>query len=82
MPRRPNDLTLGEAAGNFALGAGLGVLVAITLIVTDGKRVLDLIESASAPKTTTAILIGVFAAVFGVGATLTGLIFSAMDRER
>jgi hypothetical protein len=27
-------------------------------------------------------LIGVFAAVFGVGATLTGLIFSAMDRER
>jgi tetrahydromethanopterin S-methyltransferase subunit D len=70
-----------EIAGHVATGACLGTFLALTLIVSNTARVFDMIAGAPAPAMSAAVFVGVFAAVFAVGATLTGLLFSLMERD-
>lgn len=61
------------------MGALLGAFLALSLLVTEAG-LFDLIANSAAPRLTVMILVGTFAAVFAVGATLTGWIFLAIER--
>lgn len=82
MQQKRKSLPAGEIAGHVATGMCLGTFLALTLIVSNTARVFDMIANASAPAMSAAVFVGAFAAFFAVGATLTGLLFSLMERER
>lgn len=69
----------GELAGHAAIGAGLGVFLSLTLIVSNTGRVFEIIVNSAHPKIMTLMLVGILSSVLTVGATLTGMIFSAME---
>jgi len=54
-----------------------GFWLALALIDTSTLAVL--IAHSSDPKTTTVILVSFFTLAFGVGATLTGFVFTMME---
>jgi hypothetical protein len=64
--------------GHFVMGALLGALLALSLLAT-GTRLFAMIAHGAAPALTATVLVGTFAAMFAVGATLTGWIFLAME---
>jgi hypothetical protein len=65
-------------AGHFAMGAVLGAALALLLIGT-GAGVFATIAHGAATGSTSAVLVGAFAAIFAVGATLTGWMFLAIE---
>ena len=68
-------------AGHLAMGGLLGTLLAASLIATRANGIFDMIVNSAAPRLTTTIFIGTFAALFAVGTTLTGWIFIAMEES-
>ena len=51
----------------------------VSLLATDTHGVFEMITDSAAPALTATILVGTVAAMFAVGATLTGWIFLAME---
>jgi len=83
--RRPNasdDVSLRQLAVHFAMGALLGTLGASFLVFSNASRVHQLFWAAAAPPTAIAVFICTCALTIAVGASLTGIIFSAMEAER
>lgn len=68
-----------KLAGQFGMGAMLGVFAAIYLIVTDTQRLFQMMINSSVPEQTMMVFVGVVALSFAVGATLTGWIFHMQD---
>ena len=60
------------------MGVLLGSLLASALILTD-KNILQLIVSSSSPLTETAVFVGFFSFVIGMGAAITGFFFTVIE---
>ena len=60
------------------MGAILGVLLGLALIVTD-KSIFQFIASSSSPLLNVAVFVGFFSFVVGTGATISGFIFTALE---
>ena len=86
MPDRrspaPENVSPLQVAVHFVIGALLGTLGSIFLIVCDASGVHHLLAEGAAPPTPVAVFVAVCACTVAIGASLTGVIFSAMDAER
>jgi NhaP-type Na+/H+ or K+/H+ antiporter len=60
------------------MGAILGALLAVALIVTN-RHIFQSIASSSSPSTSMALFIGFVSFVFAIGATLSGFVFTAVE---
>ena len=79
MRERSSTRLVGRLIGHSAMGAGLGLLLSLTLIVSGAGNVFEMIINSEEPKLTVAIFVGFFASIIAVGATLTGLILMAIE---
>jgi ABC-type multidrug transport system permease subunit len=61
-------------AGHAAMGVALGLVFAFVVTHVRYFGVDELIGYSNAPKTTMAMFVGVAMIMFGIGATLTGLV--------
>jgi hypothetical protein len=68
-----------ELLGHSIMSAALGLMLALLLLFSNGHCILDMIVNSAAPELTMAVLIAVFTVLFGVGATLTGLLFILVE---
>jgi hypothetical protein len=64
-----------ELASHTAMGVALGLTFAFVLTRIPALGVMPLINHSVAPGTAMLIFVGTFAISFGVGATLTGIVF-------
>jgi hypothetical protein len=69
-----------EMACHAAMGVILGLGFSFVLALTD-SNLADLIAHSSDPKTATIIIMSFFTLSFGVGATLTGFVFTMMEER-
>ena len=67
-------------ASHTAMGIAMGLAFAFVLTLIDTSA-LALINHSADPKTTMLVFVGSFALAFGVGATLTGLVFMMMEEH-
>ena len=74
----PSSLAL-ELASHAAMGVALGLGFCFALVLIEPASVAALISHADQPKATAIMLLSFFALLFGVGATMTGIIFTTMD---
>lgn len=81
MQNRPSRPLLLELTSHLAMGAGLGTLLALLLIICDASQIYQMIINSSAPRFMMMIFLTTFASIFAVGAALTGLIFVQMQDE-
>jgi hypothetical protein len=80
QPRpRATSLAL-ELASHTAMGVALGLGFCFALLLIEPASVGALISHTDQPKAIAMILASFFALLFGVGATMTGIIFTTMDR--
>jgi hypothetical protein len=77
QPRTPLAL---ELASHAAMGIALGLGFCFALLLIEPASVIALISHTDQPKTTAVMLVSFFALLFGAGATMTGIIFTTMDR--
>jgi hypothetical protein len=80
MHPRSTPSLLRALAGHFIMGAGLGAFLALSVMAAAAPGISQMISNAASPGLTRMILVTVFALIFAVGATLTGWIFTAMER--
>jgi hypothetical protein len=66
---------------HFLMGVALGLSFVLLLSLIDAFHVRDLVARSDAPRQTTLILIGTFGLMFGIGATLTGLVLTLEDES-
>lgn len=57
------------------MGVAMGRAFAFVLTLIDRMSVMALINHSADPRTTMLVFVGSFTLAFGVGATLTGLVF-------
>ena len=69
-----------ELAGHAAMGVALGLGFCFALLLLEPTSVAALVSHTDQPKTTAVMLVSFFALLFGAGATMTGIIFTTMDR--
>jgi hypothetical protein len=81
-PSAPEKVSPLQVAVHLAIGALLGTLGAIFLIVCDASGVHHLLAAGAAPPTPVAAFVALCACTVAIGASLTGVIFSAMEAER
>jgi hypothetical protein len=79
-PRRPAASLALALASHAAMGVALGLGFCLALLLIEPASVGARIGHADQPKTTAVMLVGFFALLFGAGATMTGIIFTTMDR--
>ena len=70
---------LPELIGHFTMGFALGLSFALLLTLIDAFGVGNLIADSGASLSTMWMLVGTFALMFGIGATLTGLVFTMAE---
>ena len=75
-----SSLTL-ELAREAALGVALGLAFCLLIVLIDPSHVTSLIAHNPEPRTTAVILLGFFVLIFGVGATLTGLVLTTIKKH-
>ncbi len=66
---------------HFLMGVALGLLLVLLLSLIDAFHVRDLIAKSDAPVQTTVMLVTTYALMFGIGATLTGLVLTLEDES-
>jgi hypothetical protein len=69
-----------QAAGHFAMGASLGTVGALLLMISNAGTVRELL--ASGPGMPVGVFVAMCACTVAIGATLTGVIFSAIEDEQ
>jgi hypothetical protein len=69
-----------ELASHAAMGVALGLGFCFALLLIAPASVGGLISDTDQPKVTAVMLVSFFALLFGAGATMTGIIFTTMDR--
>jgi hypothetical protein len=79
-PRPPPFSLALELASHAAMGIALALGFCFALMLIQPASVAALISHTDQPRTTAIMLVGFFALLFGVGATMTGIIFTTMDR--
>src|SRR5258705_734477 len=68
-------------ASHTAMGIAMGLAFAFVLTLIDAIGVMALINHRADPKTTMLVFVGSLTLAFGVGATLTGLVFMMMEEH-
>ena len=68
-----------ELASHAAMGIALGLGFCFALALIEPATVAALIGHAEEPGTTAIVLLSFFTLIFGVGATMTGLVFTTME---
>jgi hypothetical protein len=79
-PQQPASSLALELASHAAMGVALGLSFCFALLLIEPASVAALIGHANQPRTSAVMLISFFALLFGVGATMTGIIFTTIDR--
>lgn len=72
---------LGHVFRHAAMGACLGLLASLALIVTDTANVFQMMTNGPTPQLTPFAFVAIFTSFITVGATLTGLIFEAVGQR-
>ena len=80
-PRPPAASLALELASHAAMGIALGLGFCFALLLIEPTTVATLISHTDQPRTTAIMLVSFFALLFGAGATMTGIIFTTMDRS-
>ena len=70
-----------ELAGHAVMGTLLGLCAAFVLAFIDKFGIARLIAHDFEPNLTFAVFVGTFTLAFTVGATLTGFVFTMMDKR-
>jgi hypothetical protein len=70
---------LSELTGHFAMGVALGLACALVLAAVDDYGVRELILRSDNPRSVLWMFVGTFVLMFGIGATLTGLVLTIME---
>jgi hypothetical protein len=81
-PSEPEKVALKQVAVHFIIGALLGTLAALYLVLHDSGAVHQLLSAGAAPPTPVAVFIVMCAMTVAIGASLTGIIFSTMEAEQ
>jgi hypothetical protein len=81
-PDEPHDISPKQLAVHFCMGALLGTLGALFLVFSHASRIHQLFWADAAPPTAIMVFVAFCALMVANGASLTGLIFSAMEAER
>jgi hypothetical protein len=66
---------------HFLMGVALGLALVLLLSLIDAFHVRDLVAKSDAPVQTTVMLVTTYALMFGIGATLTGLVLTLEDES-
>ena len=66
---------------HFLMGVALGLSLVLLLSLIDAFHVRDLIAKSGAPVQTMVMLVTTYALMFGIGATLTGLVLTLEDES-
>jgi hypothetical protein len=69
-----------ELAGHAAMGAALGLGFSLALFFFDVFGLKSLIAASADPRSTALVLVGTFTLAFAVGASLTGLVLTMVER--
>ena len=69
-----------ELAGHAAMGAAVGLGFSLALMIFDAFGLKALIASSVDPRSTALVLVGTFTLAFAVGASLTGLVLTMVER--
>jgi hypothetical protein len=82
--RRPGseDVSPKQIAVHFTMGALLGTLGALFLVLSHASRIHQLFWADAAPMSAIAVFVAMSALTIAVGASLTGVIFSSIEAER
>lgn len=69
-------------AGHTMMGTALGLALSFALIAYDGFGLSGLIAHSVNPQASILLLAGTLTLAFAVGATLTGFVFTVMERDK
>jgi hypothetical protein len=72
---------LRQLAGNFGMGAALGTLFAISLLMSNAHGIYSVIAGSEAPMIMNTIFVVGLAAHFGFGAALTAFAMLVTDDD-
>jgi hypothetical protein len=78
---RPEKSLFNALLTHFLMGVALGLSLVLLLSLIDAFHVRDLIAKSGAPVQTTVMLVTTYALMFGIGATLTGLVLTLEDES-
>jgi hypothetical protein len=81
-PTEPQHVSPKQVAVHFTMGALLGTLGALFLVLHDSTAIHHLLSAGAAPPTPAGVFVAMCAMTVAIGASLTGTIFSAMEAER
>jgi hypothetical protein len=81
-PNQPEDVSPEQVAVHFTMGALLGTLGALFLVFSHASRIHQLFWTSATPPAAIAMFVAMSALTIAVGASLTGVIFSAIETER
>jgi len=70
-----------QAAGHFAMGASLGTAGALILMIDNVGPVRELMADGNSSGLPVALFVGASACAVALGATLTGIVLSALDPD-
>src|SRR3954454_8069600 len=76
---RPGRSLFNALLTHFLMGVTLGLSLVLLLSLVDAFHVKDLIAKSGAPVQTTLMLVTTYGLMFGIGATLTGLVLTLED---
>src|SRR5262249_30806002 len=82
QPRNKSSdaVSVRQVAGHFAMGASLGAIGAILLMISNTAAVHTLLTSGIGLPPV--VFVAMCACTVAIGATLTGIIFSAIEEEQ
>ena len=81
-PNQAKEVSPKQVAVHFTIGALLGVLGALFLVFSDASRIHQLFWTTATPAAAIAMFVAMSALTIAIGASLTGVIFSAIEAER
>lgn len=76
---RPKKSLFNALLTHFLMGVALGLSLVLLLTLIDAFHVRDFIAGSDAPAQTMMLLVTTYALMFGIGATLTGLVMTLED---
>jgi len=80
-PALRNSVILLELACHAAMGIALGLAFSFAMILNDAFGITTLISHGADARTTTTIFIGSLTLPIGVGAVLTGFVFTMLEKR-
>jgi hypothetical protein len=80
MSQRTSKTTLLELTEHALVGAGLGVFLAVTAMIGN-PGLFALIANNASPRVTMLAFVGVLTSTIAIGSTITGFIFSRMEKS-